>query len=77
MLAMLLTCSGPARTGSLAAYLKAEKELRARIAPEHGLQDSIKLLRKKYDVDPKSEIARMKRDPDAWKRLMETLAGKK
>ena len=56
----------------LVEYLKAEKDTRRRIAPAY-LEDSIKVLQKKYHFDPEKELAILQRNPELWIKLIKEL----
>ncbi len=57
----------------LIEYLKAERELRSKIAPEEGLSDSIVNLQKRYRINPDKELKKLKENPDAWLKLCKEL----
>ncbi len=57
----------------LVEYLKAEKELRQRVAPANGLDDSIKVLQKKYPFNLQKEIAMLQQNPELWIKLIKEL----
>uniref|UniRef100_A0A7C4XEL0 Uncharacterized protein n=1 Tax=candidate division WOR-3 bacterium TaxID=2052148 RepID=A0A7C4XEL0_UNCW3 len=57
----------------LPEYIKAEKELRKDITPEQGLDDSIANLQKKYRIELKRELEKLKNNPESWLRLIKEL----
>ena len=44
-------CSKKPSCDKLVEYIKAEKELRARIGQVHGIEDSVKILSDEYGID--------------------------
>lgn len=58
----------------LPEYLRAEKKLRNRIAPEQGLEDSILMLKKNYRIDLEQEFKKFKDNPELWQKLLKELS---
>ena len=76
-LVTLVACHNAYNPG-LAQYLKAERELRRRVSAEQGLEDSLSVLRKKFQINVEKELAKIKNDPEAWLKLLKELQdGKK
>jgi hypothetical protein len=77
---VLLFCTKHNYHPRLIEYLKAEKDLRTRIAEEQGLEDSIKVLQQKYNIDLDEELAKLRENPEDWievlKELRESKIGK-
>ncbi len=75
--AAMLFCTQHNYHPKLVEYLRAEKELRKRVTEEQGLNDSINVLRQKYDIDLEKEFSRIKDNPEAWIELFKELKDEK
>lgn len=72
----LILCAGCSRTPydpGLPAYLKAEKELRARVKLEALLRDSLTVLQNTLHIDPQAELRKCSHHPESWIQLIEEL----
>ena len=70
-------CSGTTLSPRLVSYLKAEKNLRIRIAPGESQADSLFNLRRKYHINPELAIARLHGNPELWDKLFKELKSAK
>ena len=62
-----LVCScGQYKYTAFVEYLRAERDLRARISDQQELQDSIVSLQNKYNIDPEKEIAKLNTNEKVW-----------
>lgn len=61
----------------LVDYLKTAKDLSARVTRENGLDDSTKVLQKKYEIDFEKELTKLHDNPQAWLTLFEELQGER
>jgi hypothetical protein len=74
---LLLCCTKHDYNPRLVDYLKAAKDLSARVTQENGLDDSTRVLQKKYKIDLEKELTRLHDNPQAWLTLFEEMHGEK
>ncbi|HEC78132.1 MAG TPA: hypothetical protein ENI34_03195 [candidate division WOR-3 bacterium] len=73
VLLFITGCSKPPYNPELADYLKAERELRKRVKDARCLEDSIKVLQQKYELNLEEEISRLNNNPELWVELLTEL----
>jgi hypothetical protein len=61
----------------LKEYLIAERRLRMDITEEQGLEDSLRVLKKRFKLDIDKELAALENKPLAWLRMIKDLKGGK
>lgn len=74
---LMFTCSKQYYNPRLVEYLKAERDLRKRVSEEQGLEDSLRVLQKKYRINVDKELTKLKSNPDAWQHLIKELRNEK
>ena len=75
--ALFFSCVKNEYNPRLVEYLKAEQDLRKRVSEEQGLEDSIKVLQKKYNINLERELSKLNDDPEAWLELIKELKSEK
>jgi hypothetical protein len=77
ILASFFSCVKNEYNPRLVEYLRAEQDLRKRVSEEQGLEDSIKVLQRKYNVNLERELSKLNDNPEAWLELIKELKGEK
>lgn len=70
---LFVVCANKDINPKFVEYLKAEKNLRKRVSEEQGLEDSIKVLQQKYNIDSEKELSKLKNNPKNWIELIKKL----
>ncbi|MGQ9465068.1 MAG: hypothetical protein ACUVQ3_01410 [bacterium] len=73
VLQFLLCCVSNDFNPKLVDYLKAERELRKKIEQNQGLEDSLAVLQKRFQIDANKEIAKIKNKPELWVKLLKAI----
>lgn len=68
-----VSCSRRDPTLDFAKYLQQEKRLRATIRNTQILEDSLKIMKKRYKIDPDHELMRLQKEPADWVELLRKL----
>ncbi len=69
----ILFCSNKGYDNRLIQYLKEERRLRQHITQTRELEDSITSLQRRYHIDKERELARLRKQPKLWLKLLEEL----
>jgi hypothetical protein len=67
---LFLSCTQQTYNPHLLEYLRAEKDLRARITDEQALHDSLRALGQHYKINKEKELSQLKKKPGAWLQLI-------
>lgn len=70
---LLFGCTKKKAASRFVEYIQAEKALIGRIGQKQGIEDSVKVLRKKYDLDLEQVFTELADEPEIWLDLLQDL----
>lgn len=73
IVSVMLVCTKQDYNPKLVEYLRKTRELHERLTEQEGLDDSIKVLQRKYKIDLDKELSKLRDDPEGWIKLLKEL----